>query len=395
MEIDIYSNTFKLSGSQEQSAPILSDFDFASLPSDKTLGVLKVIGHANENVQVSNLVYLDDFFDMLCEKVPTINELIFEEHFSENVALMLSEILFRDCAIGHLQLNRTKLDFFEFAPLSTLRKLSIKSAESWADAANPDIDDMADLTTLLDNNIHLDYVEVPERSYDACQVIINKRKENAKFRLDVVDIGGNATDFLSYTKTKLMTKLDSERTDEMLETLTANRSFNEVEVALTVGPLHAWWIMSSFLANLKEANIVKVTAGRIQSNEDRLNYELSGAVDPFKFLVDRHADYAGAKWTHLVLDSQIYEGEKFSRFGRGIKRFRARLPNLKLVDVRFIFQNGDWAPDQNLDMELRLVGKRACNGLKYAKKVQLDIRVITFRCTFEAWTGNSLFDMAL
>lgn len=232
---------------------------------------------------------------------------------------------------------------------------------------------------------------MPERSYDACQVIISKRKANEKFRLDVVDVDGNSTDLLWYTKTKLMTKLDSERTDDMLETLTANRSFNEVEVELTVGPLHAWWIMSSFLANLKEANIVKVTAGRIQSNEDRLNYELSGAVDPFKFLVDRHADYAGAKWTHLVLDSQIYDGENFYRFGRGIKRFRARLPNLKRVDVRFIFQNDDWEPGQNLDVELQLVGKRACNGLKYTKTMQLDIRVITFQCTFEKWTGNSSF----
>lgn len=155
LEIDIYSGTFTLSGSQAQNSSILSEFDFANLPSDKTLGVLKVIGHADENVQVSNLVYLDDFFDMLCEKAPTINKLIFEEHFSENVALMLSEILFRDCDIRHLQMNRTKLDFFEFAPLSTLRKLSIKSATSWADAENPDIDDMADLTIILDNNIHL------------------------------------------------------------------------------------------------------------------------------------------------------------------------------------------------------------------------------------------------
>lgn len=387
MEIDIYARTVKYIGTETKIYPIWSDSDFTYLPTDTALSVLKIIGNSNENVATPNLNKLVEFFEILREQIIKVNSLIFEGHFSESIAAMLSDLLFHDITISHLQLNRTRFAYFKFSPLKTLRELSIKSAETWANPEYLDIDDVEGLVTLLENNIHLNFVQVPERSYDAYHTIIQMRQASANFHLNVVDVNGKATDLMTLTETKLTTKLDSDRTDQILGALSLVRFFSEIEVELTVRPVRARWIITSFLINQKKAEVVKVTAGRIETNEDRINYELSGAVDPFEFVVDRCAEFAGSMWTHLVLDAPVYELENFYRFGRGIKKIQTRLPNLKKVDVRFIYQNDNWAPDAYLNIGLGIIGDRVCNGYKYEKLVQLDIRLITFQCTFEKWCG--------
>lgn len=389
MEIDAYKLTIKLNGTKTRDTSIAfaakgsQNYKFEGIRNQR-LSTLKIIGRAEKNVAVPYMDELRGFFQTLCqEKINTVDEIIFVDQFPENVVQMLSNQLFKKLSVKHLRLLRTKMSLFDFAALKTLTHFTI---DAWSEGERCMDDcayeiDVARLRTLLQNNRNLKFLQVPDKSYSAFKAIIEQRKQTNELDLKVVDKNGRAKNVIRITGTTLATELDSKELNNILLELPSNR-FDQVRVKMSLGSSEALGIQAPFWVNQKTAKTVNITTAEIKSDADRINLELSGSSDPLIFVAQRSNHFIGAEWTYMHLDTFVYNRHDIYRAGEIVAAFQKQFRNLRQLDIRYIFQNKTWQPDEHVNEELRAFGKYTCNGLPYDQDVNLRLRMITIKCKF-------------